>query len=58
MAAAQRLFSPTARKKPHAYLVDMQGDREAPRPEALRLDHVHDQALCGPKGEGDLRSPT
>ena len=21
---------------------------------ALRLDHLHDQALCGPKGEGDL----
>jgi hypothetical protein len=21
---------------------------------ALRLDHLHDHALCGPKGEGDL----
>jgi hypothetical protein len=21
---------------------------------ALRLDHLHDQALCGPKGEDDL----
>jgi len=21
---------------------------------ALRLDHLHDQELCGPKGEGDL----
>jgi hypothetical protein len=27
-------------------------------PGPLRLDHLHDQALCGPKGEGDLRSPT
>jgi len=24
----------------------------------LRLDHLHDQALCGPEGEGDRRSPT
>jgi hypothetical protein len=23
----------------------------------LRLDHLHDQALCGPKGEGDLDLP-
>jgi hypothetical protein len=21
---------------------------------ALRLDHLHDQALCGPEGHGDL----
>ena len=34
------------------------GDREAPRPRAPRLDHLHDQALCGPKGRGDRRSPT
>ena len=25
---------------------------------ALRLDHLHDQALCEPEGRGDLRSPT
>ena len=24
---------------------------------APRLDHLHDQALCGPKGKGDLPSP-
>jgi hypothetical protein len=24
----------------------------------MRLDHPHDQALCGPKGAGDRRSPT
>lgn len=34
-------------------MVDMRGDREAPGPRTLRLDHPHDQALCGPKGAGD-----
>ena len=39
-------------------MLDMRGDREAPRPRTLRLDHPHDQALCGPKGAGDRRPPT
>jgi transposase len=26
--------------------------------QALRLDHLHDQALCGPKGAGERSSPT
>jgi hypothetical protein len=39
-------------------MLDMQGDREAPRPRTLRLDHLHDQALCGPKGAGERSSPT
>jgi hypothetical protein len=38
-------------------LVDMQMIVRRQDPDALRLDHLHDQALCGPKGEGDLRSP-
>jgi hypothetical protein len=33
------------------------GDREAPRPRTLRLDHPHDQALCGPEGAGDQGHP-
>src|ERR1700683_436603 len=33
----------------------MQLDREAPRPGPLRLDYLHDQALCAPKGAGDRR---
>jgi hypothetical protein len=49
-----RLQEPAGR--PH--LVDMRGDREAPRPRTLRLDHPHDQALCGTKGARDRRSPT
>jgi hypothetical protein len=38
-------------------MVDMQVIVRRQDPDALRLDHLHDQALCGPKGEGDLRSP-
>src|SRR5215469_3807641 len=34
-------------------MLDIRGDREAPRPRTPRLDHPHDQALCGPKGAGD-----
>jgi hypothetical protein len=35
-------------------LVDMQVIVRLQDRGALRLDHLHDQALCGPKGEGDL----
>jgi hypothetical protein len=42
----------------HPVMLDMQGDHEALRPSTLRLDHMHDQALCDPKGAGDRRSPT
>jgi hypothetical protein len=48
----------TARAGQGALMLDMRGDREAPRLRTLRLDHRHDQALCGPEGEGDRRSPT
>jgi hypothetical protein len=46
------------RRTEHPLLVDMQVIVRRQDPDALRLDHLHDQALCGPKGEGDLRSPT
>ena len=32
-------------------MLDVRGDREAPRPRTLRLDHLHDQALCGPQAQ-------
>jgi hypothetical protein len=35
-------------------LVDMQVIVRLQDRGALRLDHLHDQALCGPKGEGDV----
>jgi hypothetical protein len=35
-------------------MVDMQVIVRLQDRGALRLDHLHDQALCGPKGEGDL----
>ena len=36
------------------HMVDMQVIMRLQDRGALRLDHLHDQALCGPKGEGDL----
>jgi hypothetical protein len=33
------------------------GDREAPGPGALRLDHLHNGHLCRARRAGDLRSP-
>jgi hypothetical protein len=33
------------------------GDREAPGPGALRLDHLHNGDLCRARRAGDLRSP-
>jgi hypothetical protein len=35
-------------------MVDMQVIARLQDRGALRLDHLHDQALCGPQGEGDL----
>ena len=46
----------TAGRRPN--LLDMQVIARLQDRGAQRLDHLHDQALCGPKGVGDRRSPT
>jgi hypothetical protein len=46
------------RPKRDPVLADMQVIVRLQDRGALRLDHLHDQALCEPEGRGDLRSPT
>jgi len=45
-------------EREHPLLADMEVIVRLQGQEAQRLDHLHDQALCGPQGAGDLRSPT
>jgi hypothetical protein len=42
----------------HPHMVDMEVIARLQDRGAQRLDHLLDQALCGPKGAGDRRSPT
>jgi hypothetical protein len=39
---------------PRAWMTDMQVIVRRQDRGALRLDHLHDQALCEPEGRGDL----
>jgi hypothetical protein len=41
-----------------SHMVDIEVIVRLPDRGAQRLDHLHDQALCGPKGAGNRRSPT
>jgi hypothetical protein len=45
---------PSPRLGDYPHLLDMQVIARHKDRGALRLDHLHDQALCGPKAEGDL----